>query len=115
MLDGPVAGDGEEWLIDRLGDDFSIVSFCERAGDCAPLSLTSSGESVVGLLIAGDGADAPSGWTVLRDIEGVLRQRYDARSGTTYLIRPDRYVAGRWRRFDASAVLGALKRAGGRA
>jgi 3-(3-hydroxy-phenyl)propionate hydroxylase len=52
---------------------------------------------------------------VLRDCEGVLRQRYDARAGTTYLIRPDRYVAGRWRRFDAAAVDGALRRAGGHA
>jgi 3-(3-hydroxy-phenyl)propionate hydroxylase len=112
MLDGPVAGNGDGWLIDRLGNDFSILSFCERAGDWAPLSLPTG---VAGLLIAGDGAAAPSGWTVLRDCEGVLRQRYDARAGTTYLIRPDRYVAGRWRRFDAAAVDGALRRAGGHA
>jgi 3-(3-hydroxy-phenyl)propionate hydroxylase len=116
MLDGPVAvrgGDG--WLIDWLSNDFSVLSFCERARDCAPLSLSSSGESVMGLLVTGDDVDASPGWAVLRDREGVLRQRYDARSGTTYLIRPDRYVAARWRRFDATAVVDALKRAGGRA
>jgi len=112
MLDGPVAGNGDGWLIDRLGNDFSVLSFCERAGDRAPLSLPAD---VAGLLIAGDGAVAPSGWTVLRDCEDVLRQRYDARAGTTYLIRPDRYVAGRWRRFDTAAVDEALRRAGGHA
>jgi 3-(3-hydroxy-phenyl)propionate hydroxylase len=98
-----------------VSNDFSVLSFCERARDCAPLSLSSSGESVIGLLVAGDDVDASPGWTMLRDREGVLRQRYDARSGTTYLIRPDLYEAGRWRRFDATAVLEALKRAGGRA
>jgi len=115
MLDGPIAGDGDGWLIDRLGHGFALLSFYDhdRAAEYAPLSLSAT---VAGLLIAGDGpAAAPPGWKVLRDREGVLQQRYDARAGTTYLIRPDRYVAGRWRRFDAAAVDGALRRAGGHA
>jgi 3-(3-hydroxy-phenyl)propionate hydroxylase len=41
----------------------------------------------------------------------VLAQRYDARPGTVYLIRPDQHVAARWRAFDATAAQAALKRA----
>jgi 3-(3-hydroxy-phenyl)propionate hydroxylase len=45
---------------------------------------------------------------------GLLGKRYDARPGTTYLIRPDRYVAARWRQPDPAAIDAALRRAQGR-
>jgi 3-(3-hydroxy-phenyl)propionate hydroxylase len=51
----------------------------------------------------------------LHDPTGVLAQRYDGQPGTVYLIRPDQYVAARWRRFDAAAVQAALARALGHA
>ena len=47
----------------------------------------------------------------LFDDEGVLTSRYDAQSGTVYLLRPDQHVAARWRAFDAAAVQAALQRA----
>ncbi len=47
------------------------------------------------------------------DAEGLAAQRYDARPGTVYLIRPDQHVAARWRTFDAAAVAAALARASG--
>ena len=47
----------------------------------------------------------------LIDAHGVLAQRYDARPGTVYLIRPDQHVAARWRAFDPTAARAALKRA----
>ena len=65
---------------------------------------------VAGLMVAPPGAPLP-GWTVLCDRDGLLRQRYDARPGTTYLIRPDRYVAARWRTPDEAALASALRRA----
>jgi 3-(3-hydroxy-phenyl)propionate hydroxylase len=43
--------------------------------------------------------------------EGLLAQRYDARPGTAYLLRPDQHVAARWRRFDLAAVRAAVARA----
>jgi 3-(3-hydroxy-phenyl)propionate hydroxylase len=52
--------------------------------------------------------------SVGRDIEdtrGVLAQRYDAKPGTVYLIRPDQHVAARWRKFDAAKIKQALARA----
>lgn len=88
MLDAPV---GNGWLIDRLGRDFSLLSFGTDAAAPPP--------GVTGIAIAGN---------------GLAGQRYDARPGTTYLIRPDRYVAARWRRPDPAAVSAALDRAMGR-
>ena len=40
----------------------------------------------------------------------VLSERYDGQPGTCYLIRPDQYVAARWRSFDAAKVAAALQR-----
>ena len=87
MLDAPV-GDG--WLVDRIGRDFTVLSF----GSGGTVSKAAT-------LVSIDG-------------EGLAWQRYDARPGTTYLIRPDRYVAARWRTFDPAAIEMALNRAMGR-
>ena len=87
MVDAPL---GSGWLIDRIGRDFTVLTF-------------------------GPQGTLPAGTTLL-SIEGeeLLGQRYDAKPGTTYLIRPDRYVAARWRRFDPSAIAAALDRALGK-
>ena len=91
MVDAPM-GDG--WLIDRLGCDFTLLVFGQPAFDANVLP-----EGVTALCI-GD--------------SGLASQRYDGHAGTTYLIRPDRYVAARWRRFDATAVAAAVVRAMGK-
>ena len=86
MLDAPLA-DG--FLVDRLGVGFSLLSF-------APSSVS-----------------APDVTTIEVAPEGLLQQRYDAQPGTAYLIRPDRYVAARWRHPTPGAVAAALTRARG--
>jgi 3-(3-hydroxy-phenyl)propionate hydroxylase len=88
MLDAPL---GNGWLIDRLGRDFSLLSFGTDSV-AAPAGVT-------GIAVPGN---------------SLMAQRYDARPGTTYLIRPDRYVAARWRRHDPAAVGAAVDRAMGR-
>lgn len=87
MVDAPL---GNGWLVERVGPDFTLLRF-------------------------GDGAEAQVGVAAVPlECSGLLAARYDARPGTTYLIRPDRYVAARWRRHDGAAVQAALARATGR-
>ena len=45
------------------------------------------------------------------DEKGLLAERYDARPGTVYLIRPDQHVAARWRSFDETKIAKAIARA----
>jgi 3-(3-hydroxy-phenyl)propionate hydroxylase len=43
----------------------------------------------------------------------MLARRCDARAGTTFLVRPDQVVAGRWRTLDLVALADGLRRATG--
>jgi 3-(3-hydroxy-phenyl)propionate hydroxylase len=49
----------------------------------------------------------------LSDSAGLAAARYDAEPGTAYLLRPDGYVAARFRRPTRSALDAALARATG--
>ncbi|WP_407160752.1 FAD-dependent oxidoreductase [Bradyrhizobium sp. STM 3557] len=49
----------------------------------------------------------------LADEQGLAWQRYDAISGTSYLLRPDGYVAARFRHPTRDAIAAALARASG--
>jgi 3-(3-hydroxy-phenyl)propionate hydroxylase len=55
------------------------------------------------------GADAP-----LNDHAGLFAQRYDATPGSAYLLRPDGYVAARFKRPTSAVVESAMARASGR-
>ena len=58
MLDAPVANGGDGFLVDRLGRDFTVLTFAERGFDFGALPA-----GTTGVCIAGD---------------GLARQRYDA-------------------------------------
>jgi 3-(3-hydroxy-phenyl)propionate hydroxylase len=47
----------------------------------------------------------------LHDVKGRFAQRFDAKHGTTYLVRPDQHVCARWRTFDAARANAAFARA----
>ncbi len=106
MVDAPVGNGGGGFLIDHIGPNFTLMVFA-RAG-----ALPELPEGVAGLAVAREGP-VPPGWTAVIDRDGLVRQRYDGRAGTAYLLRPDRYVAARWRRPDAAELAAAFRRATG--
>ena len=95
--DAPVEVDGKPgWLLNLLGDNFTLLCF----GEAAP-PLDVDGVTVAPLAAGRDFADG----------EGLAAKRYDGRPGTVYLIRPDQHVAARWRAFDEGKIRTAVNRA----
>ncbi len=78
---------GGRWLLRELPAGFVLIVFGEPAPPEVPTAS---------LHLPCDGAAA---------------QRYDARPGTCYLLRPDQHVAARWRQFSGHKLQAALARA----
>ena len=102
MLDAPVATRAGEqiYLTDVFRDggmDFTLLSFCNGRRIEAP-------DGVKDIRIGGEGFADPS---------GLAAKRYDAEPGSAYLLRPDGYVAARFRYPTRDAVAAALSRAEG--
>ena len=53
---------------------------------------------------------ASAGAQYLADLAGEAWNRFDAREGTLYVIRPDGYVLGRWREPDCNELSVLLAR-----
>ena len=103
MLDAPIAGRGgtSTYLIDafiKAGTRFTLLEFANGAA-------VDAGEGLGAIRIGGNDD--------FSDCEGLVRSRYDAEPGTAYLLRPDGYVAARFRQPTRSALEGALARAAG--
>jgi 3-(3-hydroxy-phenyl)propionate hydroxylase len=91
-LDAPL---GPGWLLSRLGDRFVLLANGCRSAPVPGLAV---------LDVAASAVD----FTLLRD-------RYDLTPGAAYLIRPDQYVAARWRSAAPENISAALARAQGEA
>lgn len=103
MLDAPVATrTGEQaYLTDAFrkgGTDFTLLSFSNGAANNTP-------DGVKDIRIGGEGG--------LADSQGLVAKRYDAEPGSAYLLRPDGYVAARFRHPTREAIAAALSRAAG--
>jgi 3-(3-hydroxy-phenyl)propionate hydroxylase len=93
--DAPIQkGGNDSWLLNQLGNGFALLSF----GPAQAVTVAGFTTEVIEV-----GKD-------IQDTKGLLAQRYDAKPGTVYLIRPDQHVAARWRAFDAEKVGAALRR-----
>jgi 3-(3-hydroxy-phenyl)propionate hydroxylase len=92
-LDAPV---GSGWLLEGLGGRFIVLAdgwHGDRLSGAEVLDLSDYADEDLAL----------------------LRSRYDLQPGSAYLIRPDQYVAARWRKPSVGAVAQAIRRAKGQA
>ena len=80
------------------GTQFTLLEFGNGAAADAP-------EGVEAIRIGGEGG--------LTDANGLAGARYDAEPGTAYLLRPDGYVAARFRHPTREVLDAALARAAG--
>ncbi|MBL8271790.1 FAD-dependent oxidoreductase [Steroidobacter sp.] len=89
-IDAPI---GEGWLLDRLGDRFVLLTNGWRGA--VPIGIDT-------VDVSNSASDT-----------GLIRQRYDLQPQSAYLIRPDQYVAARWRNPTQDDVNAAVARATG--
>ncbi len=103
MQDAPITSPKGEacYLTDafmRAGTRFTVLKFCNGAATDTP-------EGVGTIHVGGEG-----GWS---DPAGLAQVRYDAEPGTAYLLRPDGYVAARFKHPTRATLEAALARAAG--
>jgi 3-(3-hydroxy-phenyl)propionate hydroxylase len=104
------------WLLHHLGNRFQCMVYVDDVAqvDASTLSalkaLQRSSISIDPLVITRQ-AGHIEGVTVLTDAQGLFAKRYDAKAGSTWLVRPDQHVSARWRQFDAQKVQAALQQA----
>ncbi len=93
----PDAPLGDAFLLQKLGNDFVILTIDAEAPD----TITEDGVSARRIAIKAE-----------EDPSGALADRYlGGASSAVYLIRPDQHVAARWDTFDETAVRAALRTA----
>jgi 3-(3-hydroxy-phenyl)propionate hydroxylase len=93
-LDAPLVCEGRNtWLLRELGADFTLIVFGAAPSWAENLKLK---------VLAVDEE---------MDTSGHAAQRYDARPGTAYLLRPDQHVCARWRVPTQAAVEAATAKA----
>jgi len=117
--DAPVRVAGEPaWFLAHTGGSFVTVVFSDSgtlgadvASDLGSLAHAAIPVRTLVVVPKGVASQPQTGYTVVEDAEGMLAQRFDAREGTCYLLRPDQHVCARWRRLDAARLRGAVARA----
>jgi 3-(3-hydroxy-phenyl)propionate hydroxylase len=104
MLDAPLqdASGDKVYLTEAFantGRGFTLVAYANgRDAQCPP---------DVARIVIGNGADN------LRDPTGAFAARYDCTPGSAYLLRPDGYVAGRFKQAVGPCIADAVRRASG--
>jgi 3-(3-hydroxy-phenyl)propionate hydroxylase len=102
MVDAPMAAHGAPMFLTEAcikgGTRFTLLEFGNGAASEAPAGVSA-------IRIGGEGG--------LVDSERLAASRYDAEPGTAYLLRPDGYVAARFRHPSRERLNAALARASG--
>ena len=112
--DAPVRVQGAPgWLLQHLGSGFTGVLF-GLPGDAGALAQALDGLALPVrpvLVVPAGHAQPVAGVDVVEDVDGFAAQRYDAKPGTFYLLRPDQHVCARMRTLERQALADALARA----
>ncbi len=106
--DAPVRGPKGEWLLDHLGDAFVLLVFDVPPPDEAMAEMARWQVPCNARCIGAAGARTAD---AIVDVAGLAHERYDAKPGSCFLVRPDQILCARWRAFDVEAVRAALDRA----
>ena len=113
--DAPVTGGHGAWLLDYVGEGFTVLLFTAAPPHEALLrqlaALQAEAPTCNTVLVGTPQAAPPGGARQIADPAGLIAERYDARPDTTYLFRPDQHVCARWRTFDLGQVRAAIARA----
>lgn len=104
------------WLLHHVGNRFQCLVYVDDVAqlDASTLrALTTLQHKTIPIapLVITRQAGHIDGVTVLTDAQGLFAKRYDAKAGSTWLVRPDQHVSARWRQFDAQKVQAALQQA----
>lgn len=103
--DAPIKiNDHEGWLLNQFGSGFTLLVL----GEPVVWPTTDDNIAVRTLICGKDFSDSA----------GLVHERYGCKKNSTtstaiYLIRPDQYIAGCWKKFDYNSVKNALAQATG--
>jgi len=116
MADAPVHGGGAEWLLHACGNRFQLLYYVDNIDelDTAAIDALKALEDddiPLGILVVFRQGEAPAGLNAVCDSKGLVAERYDARDGSAYLIRPDQHIAARFRSAQIDKVRAAVRRA----
>lgn len=99
--DAPIKIDGKDsWLLEQLGNRFVLLVNGDTLADEELAKMNAISDDLEVL-------DARS----LEDPDGLFNERYALLGGQAYLIRPDQYIAAKFKQANAIDVSAALKRA----
>ena len=114
MSDAPVTGgNGEQWLLSAFGNRFQLMLYVADIDgfDVGALAALRDDAIPVETVVIYRSGEPPAGVDALCDAKGMVAERYDARNGSAYLIRPDQHIAARMREASVDKVRQAVARA----
>jgi 3-(3-hydroxy-phenyl)propionate hydroxylase len=114
--DAPVHGPRGTWLLDYLGEEFTLLVFAAELRHALLHDLAALANEPIpcrSVVVCEQEWPPQSRLTRIADATGMVAKRYDARPGTAYLFRPDQHVCARWRDFDPHDARAAIARATG--